>query len=537
MSDVIVKYNNIAMSPTPIVSRSLQFVDYGLRWGQTEQIDLSCFVTGITSPAATVKTITNIFSGQFKTLEVFDGVTSVYKWTNTVVQEISFPRNPFFTGTFAPYNVKLISYQLPSGITEPVNEYSFNQSEDGTVSVNHKISAKGVKTTAGALDNAIAFVKQFTNINPFTGCAPSFIPNGSGILFGISETINRAEGMYSVNEIYKFTTGANQPYLETTSLSINDSSSEEYVTLDLTVKWQGSPVKNNLSALQSAISSYNVLTTLKSYGIATDNLYQNTFNITQDSGTSAIDFKANFISGITNEFSGFFDYTVSDDKDEIADTNTWRVEGEFICKGPISFRRTRINAFKTANGAGTYIPYLKSLITSSPLFSNYGDFPLSPIPVQFNITENTGLATLRLSATFADADTYGSLLQPRYSVDVEPSKWVYELVPAANIEGHYTLQDLQMRSQAKIKFSLSSPTSGENATSISDVSTILGALSGIYVSEAFLVGETVASGIANVSMDREYIGKDNIGDTLSTTKVHGSISNGYIRPKGYKFGY
>lgn len=537
MSNIIVKYNSNTMSPTPLVSRSMQFIDYGLRWGQAEQINLNCFATGVTTPSGTINSITNIFSGQFKDLEVYDDATLVYKWPNIVVQEIAFPQSPFYTGSFVPFNVKLLSFQVPSGVTDPVNEYSFNQTEDGTVNVNHKISAKGIRTTSSAFDNAVNFVKAFTNVNPFTGCASVFIPNGSGILFGIAETINRAEGTYAVNETYKFTTGSTNPFLETTSLVINDSTSEEYVSLDLSVKWQGSPVKNNLSALQSAISSYNVLNTLKSYGITTDNVYQNVFNITQDSGQSLIDFKANFTSGITNEFSGFFDYTVSTDEDVVTDMATWRVEGDFICKGPLSFRRNRINAFKTANGTDTYIPYLKALITGSALFINYGDFALNSIPVQFSINENTGLATLRLSATFADGDIYGSLLQPKYSVDVEPSKWIYELMPAANIEGHYTLQDLQMKSKARVKFSMSSPTSGTTSQNSDDVLGVLSLLSGVYVQEAFLIGENWSSGISEISIDKEYIGKDNIGDSLSTVKVHGSISNGYVRPKGFKFGY
>lgn len=536
MSNIIVKYNGYAMSPTPTVSRAMQFIDYGRRWGQVEQIELSCTVTGAANYSGFISQITNVFSGQFKTLEVYDDQTLVYNWPNAVVQEIVFPKNQFAPYTMVPYNVRLISYQVPSGITDPTNEYSFTQNNDGIVTVNHKISAKGIKTSSAPIENAINFVKQFVNINPFTGCAPTFIQNGSGILFSVAETINRAEGIYAVNETYKFITGSTTPYIETTTLSINDSNTEDYVTLDLSVTWQGSPVNNNLTALQDSISNFNVQNILSSYGISPTNVYQNTLSVSQNSGEATIDFKVNLLSGATNEFSGFFDYSINLDEDIVSNSASWRIDGEFICKGPISFRKERIAEFKSTNGADSYIPFLRNLINSSALFS-YADYTLNPIPTQLSISDNSGMATLRLSASFNDSDTLGNLLQPKYSIEVEPSKWIYELMPAANIEGHYTLQDLQTKSKARIRLSMNSATSGNNAASLAEISGVLSSLSGIYVSEAFLVGDNYNSGVADVSMEWEFLGNDNVGESISNSKVHGSFNNGYIRPPGFKFGY
>jgi hypothetical protein len=94
-----------------------------------------------------------------------------------------------------------------------------------------------------------------------------------------------------------------------------------------------------------------------------------------------------------------------------------------------------------------------------------------------------------------------------------------------------------VRNRAKIKLSMSSATSGNNAQTMTDVSGVLNTLSGIYVSNAFLIADNYSSGVSDVSMDWELLGKDTIGDSLSNAKVHGSFNNGYIRPKGYKFGY
>ena len=78
--DVVVKYNNTAITPVPTVSRSYQFIDYGTRFGQAEQIDLYCYITGLTSNASgNIATMVNTFGGQFKTLEVLDDGNSIYK--------------------------------------------------------------------------------------------------------------------------------------------------------------------------------------------------------------------------------------------------------------------------------------------------------------------------------------------------------------------------------------------------------------------------------------------------------------------------
>jgi hypothetical protein len=439
-----------------------------------------------------------------------------------------------------PYSAKLVSYQVPSGVLEPVNEYSFSQAEDGEVTVSHKISARGIKNSVGGLDNAIAFVKNFVKQNPYTGCAPTFIQNGSGILLNFAESIDRASCTYTVNETYKFITGSTLPYLESTTLGINDSNTEDYTVLDLSIKWQGSPVTNNLSQLQSTFTGLSATQILNNYGISTTNVFLNSFSLNQDSGQALIEMKASFLSGLANDLSGIFDYSVSMDEDSLNRITSWKIDGDFICKGPISFRRTQLNSFETLNKGNSYIPYLFNLLKSSAIYSGFGGtFTLNPMPTQLSINENTGLATLKLSATFSDADTYLSYYQPKYSIDCEPSRWIYELMPSANIEGHYIVQDLQMRNQAKIRLSFNYSSTGAtlNANDLNGAFSYLNTLSGLYVLSGFLQNEAVSSGINERSVDQEIIGQETQATSFLTSKVFGSIGNTYIRPKGYKFGF
>ena len=210
---IYVTYDTTTFSPTPLVNYSQQPINYGYVYGYNAEISLDGLYTGITTTGAAISFLTGAFSNQFKNLVVKDDQNNVlYQWNNVTVDSLKFDSSTYYQGSFVKYSVKLKSYSVPSGVTDPSNEYSFAQNEDGTVNVSHKISAKGLRGSNAAFSNAVNFVSQFTGKDPYSNCAPYFVPNGSGILLSISETINRSEGIYSVNETYKYGTGSFVPY-------------------------------------------------------------------------------------------------------------------------------------------------------------------------------------------------------------------------------------------------------------------------------------------------------------------------------------
>ena len=534
---VIVKYNDQTLSPTPLVNRNIVPINYGdaVPYGYTESITLNGFLTSIVTTGSLFD-IVNVFSGDFKTLEVFgDGGGSLYKWDNVVVEDITFPQSTFNVGAFTPYSVKLTSYNIPNGVIDPSNEYSFIQNQDNTIDVTHKVSAKGIKTNVGALNNAIAFVKTFTGKNPYIACSPAFVTNGSGLRMSIAEQIDRQACTYSITENYKYASGLN-PYIETTTLTVNDNKTADYTLINLDLKWQGSTIDKDLNGLQDALTGYNLNTVLSNYGIG-GTTYLNAFTVNQNSGDSSITIKAEYLSGVSNDYSGFFDYIVSIDKDLVTSLSSWKVDGEFICKGPISFRKTRVAAFKAANNTNAYLPYLKGLITTSALFSNYGTIPLNPIADSLTINENTGLATLKLSASFNDSDSYGAFIRPKYAVNIEPAIWQYQSLPAANIEGHYIIQDLQMKKQAKINLTFDGETAGMNANFVNSGYSFINILSGIYAGYSFLVNDTITTGITNINISTEILGQEAIQTDINNSKVYGSIVNDFTRQQGFKWGF
>ena len=539
MGNVVVKYNSQTLDPTPTVSRSYQFLDYGPRFGQIEQIDLNGYLGRVTTDyQAAIDDLLAIFAGQFKTLEVLDDGATIYNWPNIVVQDINIAPNSFLVGSYPTYNVKLISYQVPSGVIDPVNEYSFSQGEDGIVTVNHQISAKGIKGANGALDSAINFVNTFVRKNPYTNCTPYFINNSSGILMNISEQIDRANCTYSVTEQYKYLTGAGtNNYIQTESLSIDSSASNDYTNVDLTVRIQGSPVDNNLSSIRDTAEAIDTDTIFSSYGISPSLLIVNGFTVSENSGEAFVEVKYNYISGLnSDESNGVFDYSVSMDKDFLTSESNWKVNGEFSVKGPVNYKNTKISGFKDTNESDGYSTYLTKLVTGSPLWSKYGEYTLTLDGV--NLTENSGIGLLQLNGSFNNRDTVSGLIQPSYTIDVEPQIWRYDLLPSANIEGHYTLQDYQTKTKAKVNVSVNATTTGTTNHDISVISSVASILTGVYVSKSsFLIGESLNSGKFNAETTLSVIGEENQGSSISNTKVYGSHTSKYNRPPNFKFGY
>jgi hypothetical protein len=160
MSDnVQVSYNGNVISPPPFVSRTPNPLDYGKRWGYEDSINLkgSWYISGDTT--GSIGRLLNLFSGQFVSFKVSNNVAGklfdVINYPNTILEEISFDSAKFNPNTYVNYSARLKNINVPSGIIDPSNEYSFTQNEDGTVNVSHKISAKGVLTSgSSALNNA-----------------------------------------------------------------------------------------------------------------------------------------------------------------------------------------------------------------------------------------------------------------------------------------------------------------------------------------------------------------------------------------------
>lgn len=544
---IFVKYDTTTLSPTPLVNYSHHPIDYGYIYGYNTDIALDGLYTGISTTGVAISFLTGTFANQFKELLVTDDLgNELYRWSGVTVESIAFDTNPYYIGSFVRYSIKLKAYNLPSGVLEPSNEYSFTQNEDSTVNVSHKISARGVRNSFGAFDNAIAFVQQFTGKNPYDNCIPFFVPSGSGILMSLSETINRAEAIYSVNEVYKYNTGSSTPYIKNTSLDVGENLDGEYRTIDYSLKLQGSPILKNASSIIDNYLNYPVLTDIQNeFGLTSTSWIKNSYSANVDSGSSMIDIKIGYLSGAS--LSGFFDYNVSCEIDSLMGTEQWKIDGEFKCFGPLDYRKKELANFRENHIGNEWEPFLTGLVFNSPIFTgglHSAEKMFSP-NIKLNVVENPNLAMLKMSAVIEDGYEPDGIADLKYSWEVSPSKWIYKLMPSATIEGSYVMQDLQAKTQTRQKMSFSSK-ANDLGIGLSGVSNYLKEFAGCYVLSgnqdnvtAFLLEDILSTGTYDVNASNTWLGMDSgISSGSLALQSIGSFNDiAPLRTKGFNFGY
>jgi hypothetical protein len=517
------------------------------RIGYTTELELRGEITGNSSGIGGVSFLTGLFSNQLKTLEVTVEDVVVIGYTGVFVNDISFDDSYYRVSEPVNYTIKLSHYDgYASGVIDESNSYSFTNNNDGSISVSHKIAAKGVSknNASDSLQNAINFVNQFVGKNPYTNCMPAFNMSGSGVLITRSETIDRPASTYSVVEEYRYNTGALTPYVVTHSLDINDSPNNDYKTYSWRGVFQGSPINKNIEAVRSAVTDFYPAYFMSNYyGIPTGALFQTDFSAVEDTGSATVELSATFVSGLSGgDLSGYFSYNVSMDYNMIEETKSFSIRGEFVVPyGGLAYKNVRIAAFKAANP--DYIDYLYDLVTSSPLGVGYitGGLVLNPVPDSYSVSESSGQARFELGATFNDKDTYEDygegIRDVTYGVTVDMARWIYDSMASVNIEGHYTVQDLQVSSKDKASINISCNFSGSGSNVRGIMDGLLTSLSGIFTENAYINNENVTiDNEGKYSQSLQTMGDATVPETLSRPLV-GVISFPILRQKGYKFGY
>lgn len=211
-------YNNIFIisgQPTPLVSRvSTPYFDgNGCRLGETNiyQLNGQCTGCSFTKITGAMELVTSAFSRDFGDLVISDDNGYTVTGSGCKVNSINFPQS--FEVGIQDYVVEVetrpATYFTNLGIIEKKNDWSVSQDTDGNFAINHSIYAKGINT-APQYDNALANAKNFVltlsgwNMPPLF---PFFITGFSGSLDSQTESINRMEATYALNEVYIGNTG------------------------------------------------------------------------------------------------------------------------------------------------------------------------------------------------------------------------------------------------------------------------------------------------------------------------------------------
>jgi hypothetical protein len=547
MSDNVgVYYGGNALIPPPFVSRTQNPLDYGKRWGFEDDITLKGQY--LVTDSGDVLTLANLFTGQFSSFQVKNtgaGLNSalILNYPYTVLDSLTFDSNHFFPNTYVPYTARLKAINVPSGVVEPSNEYSFSLGEDGLVTVNHKISARGIVTSSNfdsALQNAKKFVQTFTGSTPFS---PAFVPKGFPVLVTQNETLDRLSATYTVNESYKYNSGEYNDFYYTQSLDIDQSLDADYISLNFSYNRESSTITGDVGTHRANFNaSFNLFGTLaNNYKLNTGRFYLNSYSISEQTGKNVIAVTANIISGVGDEYTGYFDYDIDLKWDKIIDVRQFTINGKFASKAPVYQKRIYLQNFKNLilSNSLSYQNYLYNILTGSAVNTGYCSVSpvrsINPIPTNFSINENTGLAEFSMSASFNDKDYLNGISETSFTLNIEPPKNLYEFKPSANIEGVYVIQDLQTLTRETVKTSINVKTTGDISNGLSSGISLEALLSGNVVNlGAFLIESGFNTGVFDLDLNTSYY---NTGTKFSLDTRHYYSSNPQsLRPAGYKWG-
>ena len=410
-----VYYNNKEVLGDPFVSRSKTPIDYGDRWGMTESITLNGMIEGLdyydgaTNKYAWQHITEDIFKVNFQEFKVVEDGVDYMVYPSVMIESIDFPQDKwgrgvcYNFGTETPnaftskntcvnngdtwkeagivnYSVKLKAYDVFSNenVIDPSDSYSFTENEDGTVSVTHKISAKGIKTnTSSAFDNAVNFVNTFAGINHFGNCDPYFIQNNEPVFLGKTESIDRLNGSYSLTENYKYQHEIGEgalptKYIRTSKINLNEDTKADFHTVEWESQYK-TDASYGMSNLRTDIKGENIESEISAViNVPINEIFQTNYSVNEDPAKFTIDYKASFVLGMDDaeRAKGYFDPSITMTKDEITDITIWTIDGQFVTYGTLEQKQAAIQNFKTTIGEN-YKLFLHNELEDSQIYKYY----------------------------------------------------------------------------------------------------------------------------------------------------------------------
>lgn len=173
--------------PTPYISRNQTMLNYGNRFGQLSEFTLNGQITGNNFSDLINKQniLLSGFANSFKSLDITEDGESIagFPAKNCRVENISFDGNKYVS--IIDYSISLNSFDQGIfsgyfGITEPIDQISFQESNDGSISVSHETSARGMSANGkSSIENA----KDFVHLNSGwkNSIDPFFIEYSKGV--------------------------------------------------------------------------------------------------------------------------------------------------------------------------------------------------------------------------------------------------------------------------------------------------------------------------------------------------------------------
>jgi len=488
-----------------------------------------------TIPSGGVNQITGLkaaFSSNFK-----EFIAPNIHMPNAMVMDINFGGQNYYGKVDYSITLKDFSGFL-YGVNEPIDEVSFVSEQDGSVTVNHKVSAVGIATNldaATAFNNAKIFVQGRTGTNNVNALTTAFVDKTNiGDIFVLSqqEIINRATASYGINEVFKY-----DPLRFTThetfkrfSIDLNSGVGDDYAQVAVNGTYivgkdvYDSGLFGRISVSEMYTLANSLYPTLSPLPLS---FSLDSEEVTESDYTRTINTKVVFDS---NPLSSYFDYEVECNKDFRNGITQVNVRGQILGSGRHVRRRyqSALDFFNnTILGFPNVQNFLFTAATSGATAFGYTDYAFNPIAKSMSVIFNSGQGIININGSFDDAPFVTGYSEFSWDVNCDCGLNVFKPFPSINKNGAYLIQDLNTLNRTNVTLNGNFVYAATGAFTQTEHTTILNLLKNIEgQTNAFSETETYnnTSGEAIKSGFNYVYTKD--GAALDGLPANGKITRG-----------
>ena len=381
---------------------------------------------------------------------------------NIKVENISFPESRYVG--LVDYEITLSHfpedyYSNFFGVNDPVNEWSFNEQENGILEITHNISCKGFNTNGtNALQNAKNFVNSNTGVSnmplPQFICKNTF-PNYFPCLDSFTENIDRIRGIYGITENY--ISDLNETGRGTLKYSVEiNSGIDSFSTASINGEING--CKNQeFSEARAKLKSFDIFNTVAS--IYEDSIGYVDLNATPiNSGVSEdpINKKINFNAEFTNDHSPETIFDVSTNINSGQDLISVSLNGNIRSRGDIKNQWQKIQ--ERYSGFDSY-----SFANTAYLDFNNGNpkYPLNPVVQTSGVTRNKFEPSISFSINFDNRQILPSgFISFDKNISIKPSLRAIKEIPIFDLDGDYDIIDLLFDKRASLNIRVDAESDG-----------------------------------------------------------------------------
>lgn len=469
-----IKYNGQTIpSPTPFIRKTVENVFYGGRWASRDNIIIEGQITGCNSGALFdgQDDLLEIFSTGFRPLVVSDtGSTVVYEALHTEILSVNFQQSNYVG--ILPYTIQLACYPEATfsgffGVLEPEDVWTFKESENQIIEVEHRVSAEGFNTgiVSNALANAIAFVATKTGYaNAPTGHCQFITGLSDEIIVSVREEVDRLNGKYAIVETYNVDAAMDGSGIVRYTVDIS-SGLEGFINVGVQGDVRGG-IASDITGVRNRYNEFDFHNIASTYYTGATEHVNNPLNETPlSSGVTESPFqnRLSFNLKFDNNPSGMInlDYTAQISSEE--DVATIAINGNLHGRGDLGTRWIKVQEeFDSLN-------VYDLAVQDYNIYKDGEDvYEVNPIYISSGSSFNKFNGTINFNVSFNDVDQPPEGLDAfDYTIAVTPPVRKIQATPTLasfNYPNNYSVLDMGTYNRARMTIN--------GSATISDVTTI-----------------------------------------------------------------